>query len=225
MTIQFSGRLASLNTPAAHATGESDLARRARDLVDGSHARGAVSDATVDAEMKRRRQSGHYAGSNHSALPTRQDELPGTGADGSSMASARAEPAKAKPRSVDEDRAALEARLESESRSSEYIRIALETYDQQQNANSIAGAEKHGKEHAVAHAASLSDYRESQRVDAGDIVADARARRENEDRNAWQQSPSDDDTDTRHDAAPLTAEDARANAAERDRNLWRAKAE
>ncbi|MEO7035590.1 MAG: hypothetical protein ABI548_16820 [Polyangiaceae bacterium] len=246
--MHFTGKLSSLNTPASQSnSGESDLARRARDLVDGSHARGAVSDAEIDAEMLRRRQSGYYAGPNHSALPTREDddstdsdertdELPGGGrtateAEEAAIAKLREKP---KPRSVDEDRAALQARLESESRSSEYIALALSTYDQQQKAISLDGAHKHGKSAANDHAATVDAYRAQEAVKAKRTDDDSeypvdRARRENEEmqHNRWLTTPSADDErhDGDEDGDIATAEAVRERAALADSQLWRTKPE
>lgn len=64
--MNFSGNLKGANLPTSNTSGpaESPEAIRARNIVDGTGPVGS-DIAQVEAEMKRRRQSGHYAQSSH----------------------------------------------------------------------------------------------------------------------------------------------------------------
>jgi hypothetical protein len=70
--MNFSGNLKGANQPTSNtsAPAESPEAIRARNIVDGTGRVGGESIEQVEAEMKRRRQSGHYAQSALNHLPT-----------------------------------------------------------------------------------------------------------------------------------------------------------
>ncbi|MEI9936680.1 MAG: hypothetical protein WDO69_05600 [Pseudomonadota bacterium] len=220
--MHFTNKLKNYNLPEH--SGESDIARRARDLVDGMGRPGQFTGDALDREMQRRRQSGHYAHSNHGALPTREDELP-FGGQGSSVGAPKAEPEKPRPLDFDDHREALIAKLKKEMRSSDYIEAALEVHDQTWKNNEKMAAEKAGRAAAQEHHEATQSWHEENRHDHSNEYPVDRLIREDRERaaDAWRTPASADDTREDSDGEPgeSPVDRARRENEERGRNAWR----
>ncbi len=172
------GRLRGLNESAP--SGESDLARRAREIVAAGKAASSAPGAAPSGDYAELVRQRNLAGQNGSIA----SNIPGLRGDDATGAEEQL--------SVEDQRAAEDERMISEGRSAEYRAQYLEAFDKAHAVEDLSHAKSEGRHagqnHAAANHVALEEAAKEQRKDDDSSEsAVSRVQRENDERarDAW----------------------------------------